>query len=81
MNTDSKYDLLRESVTGEKKINNLKSDVSGFINLQNKINYLREVFLKRPIDIVCIDETKIYPSFPDSQFHIDEYQFPPFRRD
>ena len=39
------------------------------------------MFLKRPIDIVCIDETKIYPSFPDSQFHIDEYQFPPFRRD
>ena len=30
---------------------------------------------------MCIDETKIVPSFPDAQFHIDEYQFPPFRRD
>ena len=95
VNTDSESDLLRKSVPGDKKINNLESDVSGLINLRNEfpnkpttgyinintlgntINYLREVFLKCPFDIVCIDETKIQPSFPDAQFHIDRYQFPP----
>ena len=30
---------------------------------------------------MCIDETKIDPSFPDAQFHTDGYQFLPFRRD
>ena len=68
--TDSKSDPLRESVTGDKKLNNLESDVSGLIylkkdflnnpmigylninNLGNKVNYLHEVFLKCPIDIV-----------------------------
>ena len=30
---------------------------------------------------MCIDETKIDPSFRDAQFHIDGYQLPPFRRD
>ena len=49
-------------------------------SLGNKINYLREVFLIWPIDIVCIDETKIDPSFPDTQFHSDGYQLLPFRR-
>ena len=28
-----------------------------------------------------IYKSKIVPSFPDAQFHIDGYQFPPFRRD
>ena len=99
VNTDSESDLLRENLTGDKKINNLESGVSGLIDLRkefpnnsmigrlkidslgNKINYLREVFLKCPFDMVCIDETKIDPSFPNGQFHIDGYQFPPFRVD
>ena len=38
------------------------------------------MFVKCPIDIVCIDETKIDLSFPNAQFHIDGYQFPPFCR-
>ena len=36
---------------------------------------------KTEVDILCIEETKINPSFPDSQFQIDGYQFPPFRKD
>ena len=36
VNTDSESDLLRESVTGDKKINNLESDVSGLINLREE---------------------------------------------
>ena len=50
-------------------------------SLRNKIFHLREICDKAPVDILCIDETKIDPSFPDSQFHIDGYQFPPFRKD
>ena len=30
---------------------------------------------------LCIDETKLDTSFPDSQFKIDGYQFPLFRKD
>ena len=33
------------------------------------------------IDILCIDETKLDTSFSDSQFKIDGYQFPLFRKD
>ena len=36
---------------------------------------------KTEVDILCIEETEIDPSFPDSQFQIDGYQFPPFRED
>jgi hypothetical protein len=34
-----------------------------------------------PIDIMCLDETKLTPDFKTSQFHIDGYKYPPFRRD
>lgn len=33
-----------------------------------KMIILREIFSKSPIDILCIDETKIESSFPDAQF-------------
>ena len=36
VNTDSDSDLLKENVTGDKKINNLESDVSGIINLRKE---------------------------------------------
>ena len=35
-NKDSEFDLLRENVTGDKKRNNLESDVSGLINLREE---------------------------------------------
>ena len=31
--------------------------------------------------MLCLDETKLDASFPDTQFHIEGYQYPPFRRD
>ena len=40
-----------------------------------------ENFVLTEVDILCIDEIKIDPSYPDSQFHIDGYQFPPFAKD
>ena len=50
-------------------------------SLGNKIDQLRDICLKASVDILCIDETKIDSSFPDSQFYIEGYQFPPFRKD
>ena len=45
------------------------------------MDQLRDICKKASMDILCIDETKIDSSFPDSQFYIDSYQFAPFRRD
>ena len=56
----------------------------GYLNinsLKNKIIGVREMIAKSPLDIFCVDETKIDESFPDAQFIIENYQFPPFRRD
>ena len=50
-------------------------------SLREKIISLPEIFLERSIDILCVDETKLGASYPNAQFHIDGYQFPPFRRD
>ena len=33
------------------------------------------------MQVLCIDETKLSESFPDAQFHIEGYQYPPFRKD
>ena len=33
------------------------------------------------MEILCVDETKLDSSFPNSQFRIDGYIFPPYRRD
>ena len=33
------------------------------------------------LDVFCIDETKLDESFPNSQFILENFQFPPFRRD
>ena len=56
----------------------------GYLNinsLRNKISDVREILFNASIDILCIDETKLDCSFPESQFCIDGYNFPPFRRD
>ena len=49
-------------------------------SLREKIKSLREVLSKAPIDI-CVDETKVDASFPDHQFKVSRYQFPPLRND
>ena len=42
---------------------------------------VKEILSNAPIDALFVDETKLDSSFPDYQFKIEEYQFPPFRRD
>ena len=56
----------------------------GYLNinfLQHKIDSLREILKKSSLEIICVDETKLDEGFPESQFQIDGYQFPLFRRD
>ena len=36
---------------------------------------------KPSIDILCRDKTKFNERFPDSQFQMKNYEFPPFCRD
>ena len=50
-------------------------------SLGNKIDGIREFCFKIPVDIFCVDETKLDSSYPDSQFYISGYQFPPIRKD
>ena len=62
----------------------LYNPLIGYINinsLKEKVIPLREVLSNVPIDVLCVDETKLESSFLDHQFKIEGYQFPPFRRD
>ena len=58
--------------------------IIGYLNtntLQNKIISLREIIAKVPLDVFCVDETKLDDSFPNSQFILKNVQFPPFHKD
>ena len=44
-----------------------------------KITSLREILSKAPIDILCLDGTKIDSGFPDAPFKINGYQYSPTR--
>ena len=61
----------------------IKLDMDGLNinNLQNKIISLTEIIAKVPLDVFCLDETKLEYSFPNSQFILNNLQFPHFRRD
>ena len=51
--------------------------IIGYLNinhLSSKIDYLREIYIKSPIDILSIDETKLDSSHQDAQFEIPGYQ-------
>ena len=50
-------------------------------SLRNKFSALCEILKKATIHMICIDETKLDNSFPDSLFKIDGYQFSIFRQD
>ena len=63
---------------------NINSPMIGYLNinsLRNKIDYLRDICNKSPLNIFCINKTKIDSSFPDAQFHIDGYLFQPLLKD
>ena len=63
---------------------NINNPMKGYLNinsLRNKIDYLRDICGKSPLDIFCIDETKTDSSFPYALFHTDDYQFSPLLKD
>ena len=45
-------------------------------SVMNKFSALCEILKKAPMDILCIDGTKLDSSFLDAKFKIDGYQFP-----
>ena len=53
-------------------INSLRGDK--FTQLQEMLNLVKP-------EILCLDESKLTPDFPTSQFYIEGYHYPPFRRD
>jgi len=57
----------------------------GYLNINSlrgdKFLYLKDILTRTPIDVFCVDETKLTYDFTDALFQIDGYQFPPFRRD
>ena len=85
-NDKDKLSTIESDVSGLVKLGKdyINSPSIGYLNinsLSEKIIYLREICLKTSIDILCVDETKLDSSYPNAQFHIDGYQFPPFRKD
>ena len=50
-------------------------------SLSHKIDALRQICKISPLEILCVDETKLDSSFPNSQFRIEGYICPPYRRD
>ena len=66
------------------RVENDYNPIVAYLNINSlgeKINHPREICKESPIDILCVDETKIDPSYPDPQFQINDYQFLLFRRD
>ena len=62
----------------------MKNPIIGYLNInhfENKVINFREICHRAPIDVICVDETQLDSSYPDSQFYIDGYQFSPFRKD
>ena len=60
-----------------------KNPILSYLNINSlgeKFDKLRQFCFKTEVDILCIDKTKTDPSYSDSQFHIDGYQFPQFRK-
>ena len=57
----------------------------GYLNINSfrgdKFRLLRDLITNIPIEILCIDETKLTNDFNDALFFIEGYQFPPYRRD
>ena len=53
-------------------INSLRGD---------KMHLLRDFLVNNAFEVICVDETKLTVDFPDSQFYVFGYQYPPYRRD
>ena len=59
----------------------MENDSNSIVVYLNINSVGKKICKESPIDILCVDETKLDSSYPDAQFQINDYQFPPFRRD
>ena len=50
-------------------------------SLCNKIVDSRYVLAQTGIELLVVSETKLTENFPDAQFYVEGYNFPPYRRD
>ena len=53
----------------------------GYLNInsiRNEIVQLTDIYKTSPIEILCIDETRLGSSFPNAQVHLPDYHFPNF---
>jgi len=81
----------KELITGDLqtfynlKSKNFKNPCIAYLNINSlrgdKFTQLKEMVSFVKPEILCIDETKLTSDFPRAQFHIDGYNYPPFRRD
>ena len=66
------------------KLANFQNPFIAYLNinsLRHKIIDLRHILSSAGLELVAISETKLSSEFPDVQFQIDGYQFPPLRKD
>ena len=88
-NKEYETKILDKQIWGDDKdnLNNIESDVSGLVKLRKdyinnpsidylSINSLSEMIISLR---VCDDERELDSSYSNAQFHIDGYQFRPFR--
>ena len=68
----------------ELKGKNLKNPFLCYLNINslcNKIVDLRYVLAQTGIELPAVSETKLSENFPDAQFYVERYNFPPYHRD
>ena len=66
------------------KSKNLRNSFISYLNinhLRNKIIDFRHILQQIDLEYISISETKLDEQFPDTQFKIEGYHHPPFRRD
>ena len=82
-NTDKNIDSNLEAVAKLRR-DYLSYPMIEYLNINsiaNKIVQLTDICKTSPIEILCIEETKLDTGFPNAQVHLPDYYFPPFRRD
>ena len=42
---------------------------------------IRDLLCQAQLEAIALSETKLNSEFPDAQFKIDSYHFPPFQKD
>ena len=75
------FDRYNLQLLKQKYHSNLFISYLNINSLSNKIDALRQICKISLLEILCVDETKLDSSFPNSQFRIDAYIFTLYRRD